>query len=111
MSCCVPLRTHATNSWTRKKRISTRSSARRRSSTKTIRRRGGSERTATKCAKGIGGTARPKSGRRSVADHIAGEAGSERVADTVRQALLLVGPAEGGLERVVGEPPADEPAV
>lgn len=34
-------------------------------------------------------------------------AASDRVAETVRRALLLVGPAEHGLERVSDEPAKD----
>jgi hypothetical protein len=36
---------------------------------------------------------------------------SERVAETVRRALLLVGPSESAVERVAGERPVEEPAV
>jgi hypothetical protein len=36
---------------------------------------------------------------------------SERVAETVRRALLLVGPSEHGIERIADEEPAEEPAV
>jgi hypothetical protein len=40
------------------------------------------------------------------------DAATERVAETVRRALALVGPAEHGLERLVEEHPVDdEPAV
>jgi hypothetical protein len=46
-----------------------------------------------------------------VAEPIVPEAGSSRVAETVRRALLLVGPSESGFERVAAEQPAEEPAV
>jgi hypothetical protein len=36
---------------------------------------------------------------------------SERVAETVRRALSLVGPSEHGVERLADEKPAEEPAV
>jgi hypothetical protein len=39
------------------------------------------------------------------------DAASERVAETVRRALALVGPAEHSLERLVDDSPVDEPAV
>jgi hypothetical protein len=39
------------------------------------------------------------------------DAGSERVAETVRRALLLVGPSENGVERLVDETAVEEPAV
>ncbi len=44
-----------------------------------------------------------------MADQIVPESGTNRVAETVRRALLLVGPSESGVERVAGEQPADEP--
>jgi hypothetical protein len=45
-------------------------------------------------------------------DSPARDPASERVAETVRRALSLVGPAENGLERIVEEPAAvEEPAV
>jgi hypothetical protein len=46
-----------------------------------------------------------------MADDIVRGAGSDRVAETVRRALLLVGPSESGVERVAGEEPTEEPAV
>lgn len=46
-----------------------------------------------------------------MADDIVGGAGSDRVAETVRRALLLVGPSESGVERVAGEQPVEGPAV
>jgi hypothetical protein len=46
-----------------------------------------------------------------VADQIVSEGVSDRVAHAVRRALLLVGPAENGVERVGGEQPVEEPAV
>jgi len=46
-----------------------------------------------------------------MADDIVRGAGSERVAETVRRALLLVGPSESGVERVPAEQPVEEPAV
>jgi hypothetical protein len=46
-----------------------------------------------------------------VADRIVRETVSDRVAETVRRALILVGPSEGGVERIAGEEPAgEEPA-
>jgi hypothetical protein len=45
-----------------------------------------------------------------VAEQKGDDAGSERVAETVRRALSLVGPAEHGVERLSDEPPADGPA-
>ena len=36
---------------------------------------------------------------------------TKRVAETVRRALLLVGPAEHGVERLADEEPAETPAV
>jgi len=36
---------------------------------------------------------------------------TKRVAETVRRALLLVGPAEHGLEHLADEEPAETPAV
>ena len=46
-----------------------------------------------------------------MADHIVSEAESDRVAETVRRALLLVGPAESGVERVAGAQPEEGPAL
>lgn len=46
-----------------------------------------------------------------VTDDVARGAGAERVAETVRRALLLVGPSEGGVERLDTEQPVEEPAV
>jgi len=43
-----------------------------------------------------------------MADQTSNDAGAARVAETVRRALSLVGPAEHGVERVADEPPADE---
>jgi hypothetical protein len=39
------------------------------------------------------------------------DAGSDRVAETVRRALLLVGPSENGVERVADESAVEEPAL
>jgi hypothetical protein len=39
------------------------------------------------------------------------DATAERVAETVRRALSLVGPSEQGLERLPSEEPAEDPAV
>jgi len=36
---------------------------------------------------------------------------AERVAETVRRALSLVGPSEHGVERLASEEPAEDPAV
>ena len=47
----------------------------------------------------------------SLADQTGTEAGSERVAEAVRRALSLVGPAEHGVERLADEATVDEPAV
>jgi len=44
-------------------------------------------------------------------EEVGRDAAAERVAETVRRALALVGPAEHGLERLVDDPPVDEPAV
>lgn len=38
-------------------------------------------------------------------------AGSERVAEAVRRALLLVGPSENGVERLPDESAVEEPAL
>ena len=38
------------------------------------------------------------------------DAVARRVAETVRRALLLVGPAERGIERLPDEPPVETPA-
>lgn len=38
-----------------------------------------------------------------MADETMRDASSERVAETVRRALLLVGPSENGVERVASE--------
>jgi hypothetical protein len=46
-----------------------------------------------------------------VAEQAKHDAASERVAETVRRALSLVGPSEHGLERLVDEPPVEDPAV
>jgi len=46
-----------------------------------------------------------------MADEVVRGAGSDRVAETVRRALALVGPSENGVERVAGEQPVEEPAV
>jgi hypothetical protein len=46
-----------------------------------------------------------------MSDPIAPEAGASRVAETVKRALLLVGPSESGFERVAAEQPVEEPAV
>lgn len=46
-----------------------------------------------------------------MADEIVRDAGSSRVAETVRRALLLVGPSEGSVERASGEQPVEEPAL
>jgi hypothetical protein len=46
-----------------------------------------------------------------VAEPVVPEAGSSRVAEAVKRALLLVGPSESGFERVAGEQPAEETAV
>jgi hypothetical protein len=46
-----------------------------------------------------------------VADEIVGDVGTNRVAETVRRALLLVGPSEGGVERLDPEQPVEAPAV
>ena len=46
-----------------------------------------------------------------MAEQISRDAASERVAEAVRRALSLVGPAEHGVERMADEPKADEPAV
>lgn len=45
-----------------------------------------------------------------MADRIASEASAAKVAETVRRALLLVGPAESGVERVAGDRPVEESA-
>ena len=45
-----------------------------------------------------------------MADPIASDLVSSRVAETVKRALLLVGPSESGFERVAGEQPVEEPA-
>jgi hypothetical protein len=39
------------------------------------------------------------------------DAASERVAETVRRALSLVGPSEHGVERLASDEPAEEPPV
>lgn len=39
------------------------------------------------------------------------DAASERVAETVRRALLLVGPSEHGTERIADEHAVEDPAV
>ncbi len=44
-----------------------------------------------------------------MAEETSRDAGAERVAETVRRALSLVGPAEHGVERLADEPPVDEP--
>jgi hypothetical protein len=46
-----------------------------------------------------------------LADEVARSNGSERVAETVRRALLLVGPSENGVERLADDEPVEEPAV
>jgi hypothetical protein len=46
-----------------------------------------------------------------MADDIVRSAGSDRVAETVRRALALVGPSESGVERIAGEQPVEEHAV
>ena len=45
-----------------------------------------------------------------MAEQTSGDAGAERVAETVRRALSLVGPAEHGIEWLAEEPPVDDPA-
>ena len=39
------------------------------------------------------------------------DSASERVAETVRRALSLVGPSEHGVERLAEEEPPEDPAV
>jgi hypothetical protein len=46
-----------------------------------------------------------------MSDPVAPEAGPSRVAETVKRALLLVGPSESRFERVATEQPVEEPAV
>ena len=46
-----------------------------------------------------------------MADQSIRDAASERVAETVRRALSLVGPSEHGVERVSDDVTAEEPAV
>jgi hypothetical protein len=50
-------------------------------------------------------------GEAFVAEQAKHDVASERVAETVRRALSLVGPSEHGLERLVDEPPVEDPAV
>jgi len=45
-----------------------------------------------------------------VADQDIRDTAAERVAETVRRALLLVGPAEHSVERLADELPAETPA-
>jgi hypothetical protein len=63
-------------------------------------------------------TARPRGPRsRNVgetglmADQTDRDSAAERVAETVRRALALVGPSEGGVERLADEEPAEAPGV
>ena len=44
-------------------------------------------------------------------DHIVRDAEVDGVAETVRRAMLLVGPAESGVERLADEQPVEEAAV
>ena len=46
-----------------------------------------------------------------VADQEFADTTTERLAESIRRALSLVGPAENGTERIAGEPTAEEPAV
>jgi hypothetical protein len=52
----------------------------------------------------------PKCGRQDVAERDLRDAAAERVAETVRRALLLVGPAEHSVELPADELPAEIPA-
>jgi hypothetical protein len=49
-------------------------------------------------------------GEADVAERDLRDAAAERVAETVRRALLLVGPAEHSVEPLVDELPAEVPA-
>jgi hypothetical protein len=46
-----------------------------------------------------------------VTEQIIRDPASERVAETVRRALSLVGPSEHGVERLADEEPAEDPVV
>jgi hypothetical protein len=46
-----------------------------------------------------------------MADQTNRDSAAERVAETVRRALSLVGPSEHGVERLADEEPAEEPGV
>lgn len=63
----------------------------------------------TRSAVAAQATARSKG--TSSAERTSTEAASERVAEAVRRALSLVGPAEHGVERPADAPAVDEPAV
>jgi hypothetical protein len=46
-----------------------------------------------------------------VTDQIADDPAAQRVAETVRRALSLVGPSEHGVERLVDEEGVEDPAI
>jgi hypothetical protein len=84
---------------------------RKRSSTGMTPRHLQSARTVTRFAIVTGEMARRRRGGIVVGEQDDRDPVTKRVAETVRRALLLVGPAEHGVERLADEEPAETPAV